>query len=114
MGANIPLLPVFVRIAKIPASVMATVTVAILVVGAYSLNGNTFDVGVTLIAGLAGFLLRTLGIPEAPPGLRLHPRPALRDQRASPVAVALLIARAARAHQRCTAGSTQGTSAARG
>lgn len=63
---NIPLLPVFVRIAHIPPGVMATLTVAILVIGAYSINGNPFDVGVMLAAGLVGYLLRKLGIPPAP------------------------------------------------
>ncbi|GAA2170328.1 tripartite tricarboxylate transporter permease [Agrococcus versicolor] len=63
---NIPLLPVFVRIAQIPPAIMATITVAILVVGAFSINGNTFDVGVMVAAGLVGFGLRRLGIPPAP------------------------------------------------
>src|SRR5690606_14396021 len=63
---NIPLLPVFVRIARIPPAVMATLTVAILIVGAYSINGNTFDVGVMVAAGLAGYLLRRIGVPPAP------------------------------------------------
>lgn len=63
---NIPMLPVFVRIAQIPAAVMATITVAILMVGAYSINGNTFDVSVMIVAGVVGFLLRRVGIPPAP------------------------------------------------
>lgn len=63
---NIPLLPVFVRIAQIPPSIMATITVAILIVGAYSINGNPFDVWVMVAAGIIGFGLRKLGIPPAP------------------------------------------------
>ncbi|MFG1967182.1 tripartite tricarboxylate transporter permease [Nonomuraea sp. NPDC049028] len=63
---NIPLLPVFVRIAKIPPAVMSTLTVAILIVGAYTINGNTFDVAVMVAAGLAGYLLRSIGVPPAP------------------------------------------------
>ncbi|WP_433519409.1 tripartite tricarboxylate transporter permease [Nonomuraea sp. CA-143628] len=63
---NIPLLPVFVRIAKIPPAVMSTLTVAILIVGAYTINGNTFDVAVMVAAGLAGYLLRGIGVPPAP------------------------------------------------
>ncbi|TDE11440.1 tripartite tricarboxylate transporter permease [Jiangella asiatica] len=63
---NIPLLPVFVKIAQIPPGTMATITVAILVIGAYSINGNPFDVAVMIGAGLVGYLLRKLGIPPAP------------------------------------------------
>jgi putative tricarboxylic transport membrane protein len=63
---NLPLLPVFVRIAKIPPAIMATITVAILVVGAYSINGNPFDVGVMMAAGMVGYILRRFGVPPAP------------------------------------------------
>ncbi|TDD68927.1 hypothetical protein E1262_14385 [Jiangella aurantiaca] len=63
---NIPLLPVFVKIAQIPPGTMATITVAILAIGAYSINGNPFDVAVMIGAGLVGYLLRKLGIPPAP------------------------------------------------
>lgn len=63
---NIPMLPVFVKIAQIPAALMATITIAILMVGAYSINGNTFDVSVMIVAGMVGFLLRRIGIPPAP------------------------------------------------
>ncbi|MEU6644530.1 tripartite tricarboxylate transporter permease [Saccharomonospora sp. NPDC046836] len=63
---NIPLLPVFVRIAKIPVAVMSTLTLAVLIVGAYSINGNTFDVAVMVVSGLLGYLLRRIGIPPAP------------------------------------------------
>lgn len=63
---NIPLLPLFVKIAQIPAAVMATITVAILVIGAYSINGSVFDVGVMVVSGILGFLLRRVGIPPAP------------------------------------------------
>lgn len=63
---NIPLLPVFVRIAQIPPAIMATITVVVLVVGAYSINGSLFDVSIMIITGVFGFLLRKLGIPVAP------------------------------------------------
>lgn len=63
---NIPLLPVFVRIAEIPPAVMSTLTVAVLLAGAYSINGSTFDVGVMVTAGIAGYLLRRIGVPPAP------------------------------------------------
>ncbi|NEE00873.1 tripartite tricarboxylate transporter permease [Phytoactinopolyspora halotolerans] len=63
---NIPLVPLFVKIAEIPPEVLAALTVAILIVGAYSINGNAFDVGVMVAAGIAGYLLRRLGIPPAP------------------------------------------------
>jgi putative tricarboxylic transport membrane protein len=60
---NIPLLPVFVRIAQIPPAILATITVAILVVGAYSINGNPFDVGVMIASGVVGYALRRFGVP---------------------------------------------------
>lgn len=63
---NIPLLPVFVKLAQIPPAIMATLTVSILIVGAYSINNSSFDVAVMVIFGIVGFLLRRIGIHPAP------------------------------------------------
>lgn len=63
---NIPALPLFVRIAEVPPAIMSTITITILLVGAYSINGNLFDVGVMVVSGVVGFLLRRVGIPPAP------------------------------------------------
>lgn len=63
---NIPALPIFVKIAQVPPALMSVITTVVLVVGAYSINGNVFDVGVMLVAGIVGYLLQRIGIPPAP------------------------------------------------
>lgn len=55
-----------IRVLAIPEAVLMTMVVVLSVVGSYSANGSMFDVGVTLLAGIAGYLLRTCGVPIAP------------------------------------------------
>ena len=63
---NVPLVGVFVRLLKIPYAILAPLIILFCVIGAYSININSFDVGIMVALGLAAFLLRRVGLDPAP------------------------------------------------
>jgi putative tricarboxylic transport membrane protein len=63
---NLPLIPMWVAVLKIPYSILTVLVCGFSVVGVYSLNNSTFDVGVMLGFGLLGYAFRKLDIPLAP------------------------------------------------
>jgi putative tricarboxylic transport membrane protein len=66
LALNLPLIGMWVRLLKVPYPYLAIVVVTICVVGAYSVNYATFDVGVMVAFGILGYLLRKGGFPAAP------------------------------------------------
>ena len=68
---NLPMIPLWVAILKIPYSILFALILAFCVVGAYSLNSSTFDIGVMLAFGIIGYCFRKLDIPLAPLALTL-------------------------------------------
>jgi len=68
---NLPMIPMWVAILKIPRGVLYTLILAFCVVGAYSLNNSAFDVGAMLVFGVIGYLFKKLDIPLAPMALTL-------------------------------------------
>jgi putative tricarboxylic transport membrane protein len=68
---NLPLIPIWLTILKIPYSILATVILGFCILGAYTLKGTMFDVGVMLAFGIAGFVLKKLDIPTVPMVLTL-------------------------------------------
>ncbi len=68
---NLPLIKIWVRILRIPYSVLFGVILCVMVVGAYGVENSVFDVGVMLASGVAGYLLRKLDFPMAPVVLTL-------------------------------------------
>ncbi len=63
---NLPFIPLWVAILRVPYAILYTVILGFCVLGAYSLNGSVFDVGVMTAFGAIGYLLRKLDIPAAP------------------------------------------------
>ncbi len=63
---NLPLIPMWVAVLKIPYSILFALILAFVVVGAYTLNGALFDVGSVLAFGVLGYAFRKLDIPVAP------------------------------------------------
>jgi putative tricarboxylic transport membrane protein len=63
---NLPLVPVFASILRIPYYVMYPGIVVISVVGVYSINNSMFDVGLLVAAGLLGYVMRKTDLPTAP------------------------------------------------
>ncbi|MGG5822010.1 tripartite tricarboxylate transporter permease [Falsiroseomonas sp. HW251] len=63
---NIPLLPVFVALLRVPQRILAPLILLFCVVGAYSLQNSAFDVVMVGIFGVLGFLLRLVKLDPAP------------------------------------------------
>ncbi|MEI8190215.1 MAG: tripartite tricarboxylate transporter permease [candidate division NC10 bacterium] len=68
---NLPLIPMWVAVLKIPYSILFTLILGFAVVGAYSVDSNVFGVGVMLAFGLLGYVFKKLDIPLAPFALTL-------------------------------------------
>jgi putative tricarboxylic transport membrane protein len=66
LGLNLPLIGLWVRLLKLPYHYMAVAIVIICVIGAYSIKNSAFDVGVMIVFGVVGYLLRKGGYPAAP------------------------------------------------
>ena len=54
------------KILRIPEVLLLSMVTILSLVGAYSVSGRMFDVGVALVAGSFGYLLRLCGVPLAP------------------------------------------------
>ncbi len=63
---NLPLIPMWVAVLKVPYSILMTLILAFCVVGVYSLSSSVFDIGVMLAWGLIGYAFKKLDIPTAP------------------------------------------------
>jgi putative tricarboxylic transport membrane protein len=62
---NFPLVGMWVSLLKIPGSILSAVLVVLMLVGAYSLRNNAFDMLVLLIAGVVGYFMKGAGIDRA-------------------------------------------------
>lgn len=63
---NLPFIPVWVAILRVPYAVMIAIILGFSIIGAYSLNNNIFDVGAMLGFGVLGYIFRKLDIPSGP------------------------------------------------
>ncbi len=63
---NLPLIPVWVRILKIPYSYLSALIILFCLIGAYSLNNNITDVMVLWFFGLVGFFAKKFEYEPAP------------------------------------------------
>jgi putative tricarboxylic transport membrane protein len=63
---NLPLVGMWVRLTRVPFGILGPVILLMAFVGAYSVRNSMFDVGVSLVFGLLGYLLRKLQWPMAP------------------------------------------------
>jgi putative tricarboxylic transport membrane protein len=66
LALNLPLINLWVRLLKVPYHYMAVVIVIICTIGAYSIRNSVFDVGMMVIFGVLGYVLRKGGFPAAP------------------------------------------------
>ena len=60
---NLPLIPLWVKFLKIPYTILMTVVLAVMMVGAYTVSNTVFDVFVMLLFGVIGYVLRKLDFP---------------------------------------------------
>ncbi|MPZ60508.1 MAG: tripartite tricarboxylate transporter permease [Propionibacteriales bacterium] len=63
---NLPMIPVFASILRIPYHILYPGIIVISVVGVYSLNTSLFDVWLLVIFGLLGYVMRKADFPTAP------------------------------------------------
>ena len=68
---NIPLVRVWVAFLKTPFPVLFAVVFGFMILGAYTLDGSVFNIGVLLIFGVLGYLMRKIDIPLAPMALTI-------------------------------------------
>jgi putative tricarboxylic transport membrane protein len=63
---NLPLVPLFAQVLRMPQYVLYPLILGISIVGVYSTSGSLFDVGLLAGFGLVGYLMRRLDYPSAP------------------------------------------------
>ena len=63
---NLPLVPVFAQILRIPLGLLFPIILGVSIVGAYSVSGNMFDIGLLAAFGLIGYIMSKLDFPTAP------------------------------------------------
>ena len=63
---NLPLVGFWARIALIPFPILGPIIILCCVIGAYSIRFLMFDVWITLVFGVIGYLMRKLSFPIAP------------------------------------------------
>ncbi len=63
---NLPLIPLWVQVLKIPDPILYPLIILFCLVGAYSINNSIFDMGVMLCFGVIGYLLKKFDYEAAP------------------------------------------------
>ncbi len=63
---NLPLIPIWVQVLKVPYRILFPLIILFCIIGAYSLNNSIFDVFVMFIFGIIGYLFRKFGYEGAP------------------------------------------------
>jgi putative tricarboxylic transport membrane protein len=76
---NLPLIGVWVRLLKIPYRILFPLILLFCLVGSYSVNNNSFDVGMMLAFGVLGYLMRKYKFEAAPMVLAFVLGPMLED-----------------------------------
>jgi putative tricarboxylic transport membrane protein len=63
---NLPLIPLWVQVLKVPYRILFPLILLFCIVGAYSINNSIFDVMIMMIFGVLGYLFRKFGYEGAP------------------------------------------------
>jgi putative tricarboxylic transport membrane protein len=58
LALNLPLIPLWVRLLKIPYHFLFSLIILLCLVGVYSINNNLFDIVVMIAFGIIGYLMR--------------------------------------------------------
>jgi putative tricarboxylic transport membrane protein len=66
MVLNLPLIPMWVQVLKIPEKILYPLILLFCLIGAYSMNNDIFDVLVMIIFGVVGYLFRKFEYEGAP------------------------------------------------
>ena len=63
---NLPLAPVFASVLRVPYAILIPIIIGIALFGVYSVENSIFNVGVAIVFGGLGFVMRIYGYPAAP------------------------------------------------
>ncbi len=63
---SIPFVRVFAQLVRVRLGILSAVILVVTMVGAYSVNNNVFDMGVLLVFGAIGYLMRKTGFSPGP------------------------------------------------
>jgi putative tricarboxylic transport membrane protein len=63
---SLPLVGVFVRILRIRPAILAPITTLITLIGAYTVNNDVFDIGLVIVFGVLGYLMKKVGFDPGP------------------------------------------------
>ena len=66
LALNLPLIGMWVRLLKIPKSILYPLIIFFCIIGTYSVSNSLFDVGALCFFGFLGYLLRRLNFDLAP------------------------------------------------
>jgi putative tricarboxylic transport membrane protein len=63
---NLPLVPLFAQLLRLPVHVLYPLIFGIAIVGVYTVSSSLFDLAMLMAFGLLGYLMRKLDYPAAP------------------------------------------------
>jgi putative tricarboxylic transport membrane protein len=63
---SIPLVGLFVKILQVRPAILAPITVLITLIGVYTVNNSVFDIGLVIVFGALGYLMKKLGFDPGP------------------------------------------------
>jgi putative tricarboxylic transport membrane protein len=63
---NLPLIGLWVKLLRVPYSLLSPLVVTFVIIGAYSVNNSISDVGTVIAFGVFGYLMRKFGFEPAP------------------------------------------------
>jgi putative tricarboxylic transport membrane protein len=63
---NLPLIGVFVQLLRVRLSILAPIVILITMIGVYTINNRPFDIGIVLVFGILGYLMRKFGFDPGP------------------------------------------------
>lgn len=63
---NLPLIPIFVRLLKVPKTILHPIICLICLFGAYTINNNPVDIVIVVVFGVFGYLMKKFEFEEAP------------------------------------------------
>ena len=66
LALNLPLIGVWVRLLRVPTSLLFAAVLAFSTLGVYTLNNSIFDVGIVYVLGILAFFMRRYRFPTAP------------------------------------------------
>lgn len=63
---NLPLIPLWVKVLKVPYKILFPLIILFCLIGSYSINNSVFDILVMVVFGVSGYVLRKYRYEEAP------------------------------------------------